>query len=288
MAFQRTFIGLDIRHRDITAVQVTTGFRRLSIKDWATVPRPDNPDRTASIAEALEVLGQRLPLANATCLVGLPARWMSFHNLPIPFKETRKIQQVLPFEMEAHVPFEVGQYRFAFRRLGTALYPDNIAVLAAGLPQMTLQAVQAALHRQGVDPGHLTVGGLPEAVWLAAHEDTGRPFLLLNLDAAGAGLFFVSGGEPVLIRQLPFDTPPLETPASLASAVHFTEKAFQGHHGGRPARRYRMGLRSGRRRCRSRSTFCGPGARSASPGSDRSSQSQQPAKPGRPLGTLPL
>lgn len=231
MAFQRTFIGIDIRRRGITAVQVTTGFRRLAITDWAEVPRSEAPDRAASLAEALEALARRLPLATATCLVGLPARWMSFRSLPVPFKETRKIQQVLPFEMEARVPYAVGQYRFAFRRLDKALYPGNTAVLAAGVPREPLEDVLTALRDRRADPGHLTIGGLAETCWLAAHEDTAQPLLLLNLDAAGAGLFFAAGGEPILIRHLPLDDPPLEAPAALAAAVRFTEAAFCGRHG---------------------------------------------------------
>ena len=96
----RTLLGLDIRHDTVTAVIVQAGMKQRHIEACKSVTFSREADEEGGLSEALARIGEEIDLAGAVCAVSLPADRVSYRNLEVPFRDERKITQILPFEME--------------------------------------------------------------------------------------------------------------------------------------------------------------------------------------------
>ena len=77
---------------------------------WRTqhpLPQHDEPQEQAALQrQALHTLLDPLRLHGDTILVALPAHSAVLRNLTFPFKEPRRIYQVLKNSLDEHMPFE--------------------------------------------------------------------------------------------------------------------------------------------------------------------------------------
>ena len=230
----RCRVGLELRGQSLAAVKVRGGLRRMTLEDWVSVPLPEG-EGTAPLEAALQQVDERLGLAQTACVVGLPPEWMCFRLVPVPFRDPRKIRQILPFEMELKVPGKVEEMTFGHLLLELPAETGGLTALAAGLPAARLEHLLQTLRRHQAQPAAVTVSGHAAAAWLGARPEAAGSGLLLDLDPTRAALHVFDQGRPPLIRVWPRPLQGNPEAAALERAIRFTLTAFGDRHGLTPA-----------------------------------------------------
>src|SRR5208282_571514 len=78
--------------------------------------------------------------------------------LELPFKDSRRLHQVVPFALEEHLPFPIDHGTVAFTRLGRE--DDHTLVMAAMVRNSDLQHHLELLQKAGLDPKIVTIAPL--------------------------------------------------------------------------------------------------------------------------------
>jgi general secretion pathway protein L len=162
----------------------------------------------------------------------LPGETVAHRVLTLPFKDARKLRQVVPFALEEHLPFPVDDAISVFTKIGQE--DDNTAVFAAVVRKADLQQHLDLLGKAGIDPKCVTLGALALARLLAracggGNGHAAAAHLILSIDHARTSMVLLDAhGAPRAIRTLSAglenDRLPLpsQTAASIVTAARQT------------------------------------------------------------------
>ena len=223
--------GIDISTEHITAVRTASGLKGRRILACARVPMADG-----SLEDALRSLAGSMDLRNDTCLVTVPEAHVSFRNVPMPFRDGRKIRQALPFEMENMLPSPVEDLLIDF--IATDHHAES-GVLAALVRKEFISNYLVALQSIGIDPEVLEVRGTSLTSWILNQAGTPENILVLEIGAKRYSLILCLNGRISLIRSfISVSVPSPENPEdmdsffrSLCIAVQNTVHAFASRTG---------------------------------------------------------
>jgi len=196
--------GIEISAEHITAVRTAGGLNGRRILACIRIPVGKE-----GLEHALGSLAGSMDLRNDTCLVTIPEVHVSFRNVPMPFKDVRKIRQALPFEMENMLPSSVEDLLIDF------IVTDNPAgsgVLAASVRREVISDYLGSLQSNGIDPEVLEVRGASLASWVLSQAGTPDNILVLEVGEKGNTLVLCLNGRISLVRSflavsVPFPLP---------------------------------------------------------------------------------
>jgi type II secretion system protein L len=152
-------------------------------------------DLAAALGRLVAVAGKPDVLVSA-----MPGEFVAKRMLELPFKDRRRLNQVVPFALEEHLPFPVDDAVVAFARLGQE--GDQTRVIAAYVSRDRLKEHLDLLAQAGLDPKTVTLSALALALFMARNRNGDRgSHLIVNLDQASASLVLLDdGGTPRAMR----------------------------------------------------------------------------------------
>jgi len=229
------YLGIDIGTTSIKAAVVRSAYRKLVLEGLASAPVPPDGDRTAAIREAaLAALGAGSADAVAT---SLPGTQTTLRTVRIPEAAARQLADVLPFELESQLPFDLEGSVLDWRVLEGHTNEEGIAVLAAVArvedAQRRIDLVKTSI---GLEPERLGTGAFPIAnlAPFATVLSEARTVAILDLGTKTSDLLFLEAGEPVFARTLSLGTDGLpQTAPKLAREIRLSLAAFRAQ-GGKP------------------------------------------------------
>src|SRR5271169_1099326 len=128
--------------------------------------------------------------------------------LELPFKDARRLHQVVPFALEEHLPFPVDNGIVAFARVGRE--GDHTLVIAAMVRKTDLQQHLDLLQKAGLDPKTVTLAPLAlAAMFTRAKNGNGngaKPMahLVVEGDESSTSVVLVDvAGTPRAMRSMP-------------------------------------------------------------------------------------
>jgi len=186
-------LGLDINDDAITAVQVVSTLKGYQITAFARV----TIDGDDGLDNALEELFARANLKTDICHSSIPAEHVSYRNLRLPFKDSKKIRQTLPFEIEAMLPFPINDMIVDFTVIARS---DQTDVLAGSVEKAVVNTHLEQLQAHGVDPDILDIRCMPAVVCLLKLEGTPDNGLFLQLDGKRNTMVLFLKRRIVLVR----------------------------------------------------------------------------------------
>jgi general secretion pathway protein L len=252
------WLGIDIGRSSVKVAGVRSAYRRTTLdalvkvviqRDEAGV-EIGSALRTA-VEAALAVAGT--PDAVAVAVDGDRS---TLRTINLPAGAIRQVAEVLPFELESQVPFEMTESVFDFRALPrpraaegeegeTATVPLLVGVASIAEAEKRIAAGREAV---GVEPERVGLGALPLANVHAAiapgvvPEGTGAPVVIIDLGAKSSDVLILAAGEPVFARTLSEGCDHIETTApALAREVRLTIAAFRAQGGAAPERVFLCG-----------------------------------------------
>ena len=199
----RKVLGINIRKESISAVLLKTSLRESRVDTHAYVPISDSEEEHDNIRMALENLCNEIDPVGCDCVVSISADHFSYRNLQIPFKESKKIQMVLPFELEPTLPYPVEDLVVDFIELESSHQSDHSDIIAVMVPKSELTPYIENLAAVKIDPEMITVSGLPTALFMGNQADPDENQLFLEVDQTQSTLFIIESGRIKLIRSFP-------------------------------------------------------------------------------------
>jgi len=132
----RKVLGIDIRKDSVSAVLVTTSLRENRIDAHAHIPLTEGTEEDSDFKTALNALFNEIDPGGCDCVVSISADHFSFRILQVPFKDSKKIQMVLPFELEPAVPYPIDDLVIDYIDLQSACMGDHSEIIAVAVPGM--------------------------------------------------------------------------------------------------------------------------------------------------------
>ena len=195
------FVGIDIGKTHVRAASVSVGYKRLSLGRLEEVAL----DSVESLERALQIVCAPL-LEHADGLaVAIDGDQCFINRITIPATAQKRLEEVLPFEIEAQVPLDIDELVFDHRSLRRKSSTDPVVVMTAAARidavRARIELVKNALSRQPdrVGCGPLSLANLASVV--SPLRGPG-PFALVDLGAERTEVTVLAQGEAVFVRTL--------------------------------------------------------------------------------------
>ena len=219
----RKVFGLDIREDAVSSVLVKTGFKGSEIESQIYVPL--QAAGNDGIGQALKTIVRELDTDGAVCVASLPAHQISFRHISVPFKDTKKIRQILPFELESTLPMPIEDLIMDFQTVHPTASKDRTGILAALVEKSHLESYLAILADFKIQPEIVTCGGYGIGRLLARLPDFPPKGLVVDIEQRKGTIFIVNAGHICLIRPVPIN--PSAKAASLCLQIRRTLMAYE-------------------------------------------------------------
>ena len=200
-------VGLDVSANELRMVALQSGFRGFAVADARRVPLPEG----SSLAERVSAaLSQLPPLGDDAIAVAVPAAQVASFVFTLPFVDSRRVEQVLPAEVEGAIPFDLEDVVWDYAVLSQG--EGKTEVMVAVVKKTALQAVLSSLAEAGIDPrvvtfAPLALGALAERKILV---DIGEgATALVEAGPDRAALCLLHGDRLILARALATSGPVL-------------------------------------------------------------------------------
>jgi Tfp pilus assembly PilM family ATPase len=191
-------LGLDIGEDAIKAVLVMRSFRgEYRAIDAAIVPI----EETGGVSGALQELFKNQNFRGCPCATALSVQDLSFRNLVLPFRDEKKIRQVLTFEVEPMLPFAFDDAILDFIIIHQGAPSDLLVAIA---PKTIVQQRTAHLSGYVKRISHMNIEGAAVAAILLAQNPSAGCVLLLDIGAEHSAGLLIEDGRICQVRPFAF------------------------------------------------------------------------------------
>jgi type II secretory pathway component PulL len=167
-------LGLDIREDYIAAVQVISGLKGYQVTSCFGVKIEEGK----GIDKALLEISREIDLKSDNCFASIPGGYMSYRNLGMPFKNYKKINDTLPFEIETVSPFPIEEMIIDFNVIESS---EQSEILAVSTEKTYVSRYLEVLNDFGIEPDIIDISPVPTVLWLLNQGDTPRNGLFLDI-----------------------------------------------------------------------------------------------------------
>lgn len=251
-----TLLGIDIGKQAVRVAAVQTSYRKTVVTGLHAVELAAfGGDVPAAIRAAIEgavirpgLQGQvtpRKPDVPDAMAVALDGDRVALRVLELPAAAERQLADVLPFELEAQVPFELDDSVFDFRVMrkkpkkeGEEGSAPMLEVLAGVAKTADVQALIDLLKSAiGSEPERVGVGAMA-LTNLAEYTEALRlpgPIVIVDIGVTTSDVLILESGEAKLVRTVSFGTEGLpETAPKLAREIRVTLASHRANGGAAP------------------------------------------------------
>ncbi|MHB8482730.1 MAG: type II secretion system protein GspL [Nitrospiria bacterium] len=134
-------------------------------------------------------------------IVSLPGHLISSRVVSLPFTQPKKIEQVLPYEVEPLFPFELDRLILTHQILSQE--EASSRVLVGAVLKEDFRSFMEKLQKQGIDPHQVECDSLAlfnfTRIMPPFEEES---LLLLNIGEDFSSLCFIKGDIPVMLRSV--------------------------------------------------------------------------------------
>lgn len=241
-----TWLGIDVGTTAVKVAVVKSTYRRIAVTALAAADVAPSGSVTEAIRAAVSAaLGGKLTGSDGVA-TALDGSRVALRTLTLPSSAQKQLAEVLTYELEAQVPFEMTDSVFDYRVLQPrGDDPQGIHLLAAVARLEDVRArIDLVREAIGQEPERVPLGAFPLAnlvPHLAALADEG-PIAVLDLGTKSSEVLIVRSGEPVFGRTLSYGTQGLPgTAPRLAREIRTTIAAYRSIGGVQPTRVYLCG-----------------------------------------------
>jgi hypothetical protein len=201
----KRILGLDIQNNGLAAVLVNSGFKESRVEAFTRIEFPEMEGNDNGLPAALDKLIEEMPVSDGICIASMPADHVAFRNLKVPFKQEKKIRQILKFELEPTLPFPIDDVVVDFHALKLDGQGEQTDVIAAACNANGLRNILDLLTARGIHPEIVTVSGFPSALCLGRLGNIPENALVVDVRSGSSTIFVMNSGQLNMVRTLPAD-----------------------------------------------------------------------------------
>ncbi|HZA15002.1 MAG TPA: pilus assembly protein PilM, partial [Myxococcaceae bacterium] len=191
-------LGLDLGSHSVKAILFETSIRAYRTHLVAAVKRAAEGDRGETLRAAVRQLFAEHSLQADQVVVALPSPTLATHVITLPFADPRRIEQTLPFEIEAQLPFDLASVVFDYQ---LASQQEKKSELLVGVVRKEeLSGLLQLLSEVNVDPRIVTHPGIAYQNVLAQLEpaaDAPNPVAIVDIGHERISVAIGPPGGPV-------------------------------------------------------------------------------------------
>ncbi len=240
-----TWLGIDIGSTSVKAALVRSTYRKLSLVRLGSAEVSASGTLVDAIrtAVATALLGETHNVDSTA--VAIEGSRAAVHRLNLPAAAQKQLVDVLTYELEAQIPFDIDGAVFDWRLLEHVAEDGQLPLVAAvariddvrARIDLVKEATKYEPERVGV--GAFTLGALVPYVAALAEEGT---VAIVDLGAKASEILVLENGEPVFARTLSTGTEGLPGTADrLARDIRVSFSAHRAQGGNAPTRVYLCG-----------------------------------------------
>ena len=197
----KLFWGIDISDDLLTGVTVSKNGKESKAVSCAFYQF----DKENQLSEQLPLLLEELQYTgNGVCDVGLPLSELSLRNITLPFTESKKIEQILPFELDEQLLLPADQQIIATNTTMVDKDKGETRLVAAALEKKKLAHYLSLLREQGVEPNKICPADFVLAQSLTQTNQESENFIVLSCTSSAATIAVVQDGAVAFMRELPY------------------------------------------------------------------------------------
>jgi general secretion pathway protein L len=186
-------IGIESGANWIRAAGIEVNWKGSASLDSCREVSADDPEGSASLLREINRADQVIAV--------YPGTLVSSRHLSLPFTQTRKIDQVLPFEIESLLPFEIDQVVLSYQLISQQNGTSDL--LVAVTPKEEIARFLEYLGQRGIDPHFLEWDGMALFNFSKILADPGEPVtLFLRIGPEQSVLLMTRDGSPCMIRSI--------------------------------------------------------------------------------------
>ena len=208
-------LGLDIGSNSIKAVRVTAGLKGYKIADISLV----DIDKAGGVEEALEGLFENEAFRNSVCVTSLPSGNFSFRNIKLPFKNRKKIDKTIAYELEPLLPYPADDVLIDYTVVDQG---EQSEIFATAIPESVVGDLVRRLDGYHVEASIIDIGAVPVASRIAAGSDVGCG-LLLDIGHRDTTAVLFRDGKGFHIRHFLFGGANITEALAGAIGIEFSE-----------------------------------------------------------------
>ena len=241
-----TLLGIDIGTTAVKVAAIRTAYRKVQLVGLASVEVAQAGGVTEAIAQATRlVMGERGGFGDGIA-ISLEGQRGTIKVVGLPGAAAKQIAEVLPFELESKLPFDIEETVFDYRVLPglRETRGEELAVLVGVAKTADVVAridlVKTAL---AAEPERVGLGAFPIANLLPYAPALGEGVVaIVDLGTVSSDVLILKGGEPIFARTVTLGTKGLPgTTAKLERELRTTISAHQSQGGEAPSRLYLCG-----------------------------------------------
>ncbi len=154
-------VGLDIGSHSLKSVVVESSLRGVVVKSYTSVTLTPGADKKEQMSVALSELAAQGALAGDSVVVAPWGSQLATHSLELPFRETKKIESALGFEVEGLLPVDLSEVVYDYQPSTSEHTEGDTAQLLVGvIRKNALEEVLATLKTAKCDPRVVSHSGL--------------------------------------------------------------------------------------------------------------------------------
>lgn len=236
-----TWLGIDIGTTAVKVAAVRTAYRKVQLLGLASVEVAQAGGVTEALTQATRaVMGERGGLGDALA-ISLEGQRGTVKVIGLPASAQKQIAEVLPFELESALPFDIEEAVYDYRVLPglRETKGEELAVLVGVAKTADVSAridlVKGAL---AAEPERVGIGAFPIASLLPYVPALGEGVVaVVDLGTVSSDVLVMKGGEPLFARTVALGTKGLPgTAAKLARELRTSIAAHRSQGGEPPTR----------------------------------------------------
>lgn len=240
-----TWLGIDIGSASVKVAVVRSAYRKTVLLRVASSDIAGSEGVVTAVRAAVGKAMEGEKQSADAIAVALDGSRAAIHRLVLPAAAQKQLADVLGYELEAQVPFDMAEALFDWRLLDREGVDGQLSLVAAvarvedvrARIDIVKQAITQEPERVGV--GALVLGALvPYVMGLAEAEAVA----IVDLGAKASDVLIIERGEAVFARTLSMGTDGLPATASrLARDIRVSFGAHRAQGGAAPSRVYLCG-----------------------------------------------
>ncbi len=198
-------VGIDITPDHVRVAVLRATVRGIALEEFSETAITD----ASALPDALSACVGKFVSHGEPFSVGFDGAGAFFHRIDLPKTAARRIDEVLPFEIEAKLPIDIDDVVFGWQRLQAS--DDVVPVLAAAARiDAVRECIEVAEEGTGREPDRVSAGvlALANLSTLSAELADADPILLVSLADKRLEMVVIKGSEPWLVRHLSWLTEP--------------------------------------------------------------------------------
>jgi type IV pilus assembly protein PilM len=202
----KAVVGIDIGSAVLKVVEVRGTWKGFEVVKAVARQLPNDngaPCSPEQIAQALTELLSAHAIKPAQVVSAIPAHATFVRNLHLPFRDLRKIREVLQFELEPHIPYPVEEVIVDFAKVRET-EAGGCEVLAVAVPKEALAAHLQIFALAGLVPEIVDweIFGTFNGYRTWRPTPLSEPVALVNVGASKTTVTIVKDGQVRFVRSI--------------------------------------------------------------------------------------